>query len=105
MKAKPTISSCARLATSAPVRAAVSGATSEGLDLDLLLQEAANDSALADTIATLAQDIRSKLPRELQSEFDDLLEAGDETPPVSAEAHALITGALAQGSLNTDAPE
>ncbi|MDP4593748.1 MAG: DNA repair exonuclease [Beijerinckiaceae bacterium] len=94
-----------KLRTKAPVRSAMSGATVDGPDLDRLLQETAGDSAFADTIAALAQDIRSKLPRELWVDFDSQFNAGADTMPVSSEAQALIAGALAQGSLTRDAPE
>ena len=84
------------IATSAQHQPAASW-DDDQLDVKSLLVKTASAPAFSQTIATLAADIRSKLPPELREAFDVAVEGeGESAMPVGGEAQALVLGRLKQ---------
>ena len=79
-----------KVRTTAPPRLVAALSSAESLDLDQLLDTAAEDPEFAEILAELIEMVKAKLPMELH---DDLL-AGNLHKALASEARALLTGAL-----------
>ncbi len=80
-----------KLKTVAPGQQMSGTVALDGLDIENLLRESASDPSFAASLQSLAADIRNKLPRELQDEFDN--DAGTVDPEgIVQEAQSLLLG-------------
>lgn len=76
--------------TTSPARPSTAISTSESLDVDDLLTEAANDPEFAAVLAELTEAVKSKLPKDLHDE----LSHSDRLKALADEARALLIGEL-----------
>lgn len=76
--------------TTSPARPSTAISTSESLDVDDLLTEAANDPEFAAVLVELTEAVKSKLPKDLH---DDLSQS-DRLKALAEEARALLIGEL-----------
>ncbi|MFC0242197.1 metallophosphoesterase family protein [Rhodopseudomonas telluris] len=79
-----------KIKTTSPAQAPTAQPDGDDIDVAALLAEGAQDPGLAAALAELTETIRSKLPRDLQDEFD----ASDVLGSLSDDARALLAGEL-----------
>ncbi len=79
-----------RIGTVPPARVGATMAPDDGIDIELLLAEAAADAEFAAALAELADSVKSKLPRDLH----DVFEHAEALKTLREDARALLAGTI-----------
>lgn len=79
-----------KVKTTLPERRQAILSTSEGVNVDAVLQEAADDPAFATELADLVEAVKTRLPRDLQDEFL----TSDVVKSLAQDARAMLVGEL-----------
>jgi DNA repair exonuclease SbcCD nuclease subunit len=80
-----------KIKTSLPERRSAALSADESLDVDDLLREAARDPEFAAALARLVDDVKAKLPKDLQDEFSE----SEALKSLADDARAMLGGELA----------